>query len=89
MSYRREVENLLGKERLNKLLFHVRGGQISDDELKAFVEHLGELSQINPNVLLGNYMRRMSRDKDRRQDTELLEDQNQKQDHQRPQEQHH
>ena len=73
MSYRREVENLLGKYCLTKLLDHVRGGKISDDQLKNFVEHLGELSEINPNVLLGNHMRRMSRDKDRKQDTELLE----------------
>ena len=46
---------------------------MSDDQLKCFVEHLGELSQINPNVLLGNHMRRMSRDKNREQDKELLE----------------
>ena len=73
MSYRREVESLLGKECMTKLLNHVRGGKISDDQLKAFVEHLGELSEINPNVLLGNHMRRMRRDKDRKEDTELLE----------------
>ena len=73
MSYRREVESILGKECMTKLLDHVRGGKISDDQLKRFVEHLGELSEINPNVLLGNHMRRMSRDKNRKQDTELLE----------------
>ena len=73
MSYRMEVESLLGEECLTKLLDHVRGGKMSDDQLKGFVEHLGGLSQINPNVLLGNHMRRMSRDKDRKQETELLE----------------
>ena len=73
MSYRREVESLLGKECMTKLLDHVRGGKISDDQLKCFVEHLGELSEIHPNVLYGDHLRRMSRDKDRKQDTELLE----------------
>ena len=73
MSYRREVESLLGKGCMTKLLDHVRGGKMSDDQLRGFVEYLGELSEINPNVLLGNHMRRMSRDKDRKQDTELLE----------------
>ena len=44
---------------------------MSNDQLKCFVEHLGELSQINPNVLFGNHIRRMNRD--RRQDIELLQ----------------
>ena len=73
MSYRREVESLLGKECMNKLLNHVRGGKMSDDQMRDFVEQLGELSEIDPNVLFGNHMRRMRRDKDRDQDTELLE----------------
>ena len=73
MSYRREVERLLGKECLTKLLNHVRGGKMSDDQMKDFVQQLGELSGIDPNVLFGNHTRRMSRDKDREQDTELLE----------------
>ena len=73
MSYRREVETLLGKECMTKLLNHVRGGQISDDQMRHFVEQLGDLSEIDPNVLFGNHTRRMSRDKDREQDTELLE----------------
>ena len=73
MSYRREVKSLLGKECLTKLLDHLRGGKMSDDQLKDFIEHIGDLSEIDPNVLLGNHMRRMSRDKDRKQDTELLE----------------
>ena len=73
MSYRREVESLLGKECMTKLLDHVRGGKMSDDQMRDFVEQLGELSEIDPNVLLGNHMRRMSRDRDRRQDTELIQ----------------
>ena len=73
MSYRREVESLLGKECLTELLDHLRGGKMSDDQLKDFIEQIGDLSEIDPNVLLGNHMRRMSRDKDRNQDTELLE----------------
>ena len=73
MSYRREVENLLGKDCLTKLLNFVRGGKMTDDQMKNFVEHLGEISEIDPNVLFGNHVRRMSRDKERRQDTELLQ----------------
>ena len=46
---------------------------MSDDQMRYFVEQLGELSEIDPNVLFGNHIRRMSRDKDRRPDTELLD----------------
>ena len=76
MSYRREVENLLGKECMTALLNHVRGGKMSDYQLKDFVLHLGQLSERNPeapNILYGNHTRRMSRDRDRGQDTELLQ----------------
>ena len=73
MSYRREVENLLGRECIDKLLNHVRGGRMSGDQLKYFVQHLGELSNIDPNVLYGNHTRRMSQNKDRRYDIELRE----------------
>ena len=73
MIYRREVESLLGKGCMTKLLDHVRGGKISDDQMRYFVEQLGELSEIDPNVLFGNHTRRTSRDRDRTQDTELLE----------------
>ena len=73
MSYRREVENLLGRECIDKLLNHVRGGRMSGDQLKYFVQHLGELSNIDPNVLYGNHTRRMSQNKDRPFDIELLE----------------
>ena len=73
MSYRREVENLLGKDCLTKLLNYVIGGKMTDNQMKHFVEHLGEISEIDPNVLFGNHTRRMSRDKERRQDTELLQ----------------
>ena len=73
MSYRREVERLLGKECMTKLLNYVRGGKMSDDQMRDFVEQLGELSEIDPNVLFGNHIRRMNRERDRRQDTELLQ----------------
>ena len=73
MIYRREVENLLGQGCMTKLLNHVRGGEMSDDQMRYFVKQLGELSKIDPNVLFGNHTRRMSREKDRAQDTELLE----------------
>ena len=74
-TYRREVEGLLGKECVTKLCYHVMGGEMSEDELKYFVQHLGELSNTNseaPNVLYGNHLRRMRR-YDRRYDLELLE----------------
>ena len=51
------------------------GGKMSEDELKYFVQHLGELSNTNseaPNILYGNHLRRMRR-YDRRYDLELLE----------------
>ena len=76
MSYRREVEVLLGKKCVDKLLNHVREGRMSADQLKCFVQHLGELSNTDPeapNVLYGNHMRRMSQNKDRPFDIELLE----------------
>ena len=76
MSYRREVENLLGKECITKLVNHVRGGRMSADQLKYFVQHLGELSNTDPeapNVLYGNHTRRMSQNKDRPLDIELHE----------------
>ena len=73
--YTRDVENLLGQECITKLLNYVRAGKLSDNQMKYFVQHLGELSEIDPNVLLGNHNRRMERDKtgNRTQDTELLE----------------
>ena len=76
MSYRREVEVLLGKKCVDKLLNHVREGRMSADQLKCFVQHLGELSNTDPeapNVLYGSHMRRMSQNKDRPFDIELLE----------------
>ena len=75
-TYRREVEGLLGKECVTKLCYHVMGGKMSEDELKYFVQHLGELSNTNseaPNVLYGNHMRRMSQNKDKLFDIELCE----------------
>ena len=76
MSYQREVENLLGRECITKLVNHVRGGRMSADQLKSFVQVLGELSNANPeapNVLYGNHIRRMSQNKDRPYDIELRE----------------
>ena len=72
MRYRREVEDLLGKECIGKLLKHVRGGRMNADQLKCFVQHLGELSNTK-HVLYGNHMRRMSQNKDRPFDIELCE----------------
>ena len=49
---------------------------MSDDQMKYFVLHLWELSKTDPeapNILYGNHRRRMSRDRDRGQDTELLQ----------------
>ena len=76
MSYRREVERLLGKKCMTKLLNHVRGGKMSDNQMKDFVLELGELSKRvheDPNTLFGNHTRRMSRDRKRKLDTEILE----------------
>ena len=76
MSFRKEVENLLGRECIDKLFNYVRGGMMSADQLKCFVQHLGELSNTDPeapNVLYGNHTRRMSQNKDRPFDIELLE----------------
>ena len=49
---------------------------MSADQLKSFVQVLGELSNANPeapNVLYGNHIRRMSQNKDRPYDIELRE----------------
>ena len=75
-NYRKEVEGLLGKECIKKLSNYVKGGKMSEDELKYFVQYLGDLSSTDPeapNVLYGNHKRRMSQTKDRRYDIELLE----------------
>ena len=75
-NYRKEVEGLLGKECIKKLSNYVKGGKMNEDELKYFVQYLGELSSTEPeapNVLYGNHLRRMSQAKDRRYDIELLE----------------
>ena len=76
MSYRREVENLLGKECITELLIHVREGKINDQQMKDFVLQLGELSKTShedPNILFGKHSIRMNRDKERELDTELHE----------------
>ena len=76
MAYRKDVENLLGQECMTKLLNHVRGGKMSDDQMNDFVLELGELSKKgseDPNTLFGNHTRRMSRDRERKLDTEILE----------------
>ena len=76
MSYRREVENLLGKECITELLNNVRGGKINDQQMKDFVLQLGELSKTDPeapNILFGKHTRRMSRERERGLDTELHE----------------
>ena len=49
---------------------------MSDDQMKDFVLQLGELSKRvpeDPNTLFGNHTRRMSRDRERKLDTEILE----------------
>ena len=49
---------------------------MSDDQMKDFVLELGELSKRvpeDPNTLFGNHTRRMSRDRERKLDTEILE----------------
>ena len=71
MAYRKDVENLLGQGCMTKLLNHVRGGKMSDDQMKDFVLQLG--SSEDPNILFGNHTRRMSRDRKRKLDTEILE----------------
>ena len=76
MSYRREIENLFGEECMTKLLNHVIGGKMSDDQMKEFVLQLGELSKgvpDAPNSIFGNHTRRMRRDRERKLDTEILE----------------
>ena len=73
-SHQREVEALLGSDCMTPLLNHVKGGKMSDDQMKNFVRKLGELSVKDPdtpNILFGNHTTRMSRDKDRSQDKEL------------------
>ena len=73
MSFRKEVENLLGRECIDKLFNYVRGGMMSADQLKCFVQHIGELSNMDPNRLYGNHIRRMSQIYNRQYDIELLE----------------
>ena len=76
MSYRREVEALLGKELMTVVVNQLKEGIMTDAQMMEFVLQLGILSKTDPtapNILLGNHKRRMSRDKDRRWDTEFLE----------------
>ena len=61
---------------MTALLNPVRGGNMSDDQLKDIFLHLGELSKTDsedPNILYGNHTRRMNQERDRGQDTELLQ----------------
>ena len=74
MSFQREAINLLGEECMKELLNYVRGGKMSDNQFKDFVFQLGEPSDSSsnaPNILFGNHILRMMRDKERRLDTEL------------------
>ena len=76
MSFQREAENLLGKECMKELLNYVRGGKMSDNQLREFVFQLGEPSDSAsnaPNILFGKHTIRMRRDKERELDTELIQ----------------
>ena len=76
MSFQREAENFLGEECMKELLNYVRGGKMSDNQLRDFVFQLGEPSDSAsnaPNILFGNHTRRMRRDKERELDTELIQ----------------
>ena len=76
MSFLREAENFLGEECMKELLNYVRGGKMSDSQFKDFVFQLGEPSDSSsnaPNILFGNHILRMMRDKERKLDTELIQ----------------
>ena len=75
MSFQREAENLLGEECMKELVNYVRGGKMSDNQLRDFVFQLGEPSDSAsnaPNILFGKHTIRMRRDKERELDTELI-----------------
>ena len=76
MSFLREADNLLGEECMKELLNYVRGGKMSDNQLRDFVFQLGEPSDSAsnaPNILFGKHTIRMRRDKERELDTELIQ----------------
>ena len=67
MSFQREAENLLGEECMKELVNYVRGGKMSDNQLRDFVFQLGEPSDSAsnaPNILFGKHTTRMRRDKE-------------------------
>ena len=76
MSFQREAENFLGEECMKELLNFVRGGKMSDNQLRDFVFQLGEPSDSSsnaPNILFGKHTMRMRRDRERELDTELIQ----------------
>ena len=58
MSNDRDVENLLGKDFVSKILDHASEG-MEENDLKQIARQLGEMSD-GPNIVLGNHKRRMN-----------------------------
>ena len=58
MSNDKDVENLLGKDFVSKILDHASEG-MEENDLKQIARQLGEKSD-GPNIMLGNHKRRMN-----------------------------
>ena len=58
MSNDRDVENLLGKDFVSKILDHASEG-MEENDLQQIARQLGEMSD-GPNIVLGNHKRRMN-----------------------------
>ena len=60
--YTRDIEDKLGKEVVKVILDSARNGDISDSTLLSIARKLGE-DLGGPNLVLGNHLRRMEREK--------------------------
>ena len=58
MNNDRDVENLVGKDFVSKILDHASEG-MEENDLKQIARQLGEMSD-GPNIVLGNHKRRIN-----------------------------
>ena len=72
MSHSGEVEVKLGEHVVDDLIHYVQNGHVSDQSMKDFAQQLGNVGNPNiSNVVYGNHVRRMERDRNRDNSAEM------------------
>ena len=71
MSHFLDVERLLGRDTLARILNYVISGNLSDQKIKDFAQRLG--SDPESNILFGNHTTRVGRDRERGKGEEVRE----------------